>query len=361
LQAVIAEIERKMKRINIDALHPGDIVLTASKSAAGKGIRATTLAVVSHAMICVQHGSVIDSTGDGVQAHNLQRELFKPFERVYAFRLREPLDPERLEQVINFARSEVGTRYSMREAFRSVLPGKRPRERRQFCSRLVARAYAHVGVQLVADEDYCTPDQLRRSPLLLELKGITETVSVQELAAWQARPNPIAMMHTAQNAILDGIRKLDPMVENFADVDQIVRSHPQWDLQIAALFSNSGFLELWKIDFQINPWHYNVEKLEAVVTAANHDKIRTYCRAMIAETISGAQRYRTMLEHYRQSHRLAPRQTTFQLVELYDQLVRNDALLRATAREWLERHHSEDIADHLEQRPPSDRSKPSAR
>ncbi|WP_260923193.1 hypothetical protein [Novosphingobium sp. 9] len=91
LQAVIAQVEHNMKRINIDALQPGDIVLTASKSAAGKGIRATTLAVVSHAMICVQHGSVIDSTGDGVQARNLQRELFKPFERVYAFRLREQL------------------------------------------------------------------------------------------------------------------------------------------------------------------------------------------------------------------------------------------------------------------------------
>ena len=342
-----------MKRINIDALYPGDIVLTASKSAAGKGIRATTFAVVSHAMICVQHGSVIDSTGDGVQARNLQRELFKPFERIYAFRLREPLDPERLAQVINFARSEVGTRYSVREAIRSVLPGKRPRERQQFCSRLVARAYAYAGVQLVADEDYCTPDQLRRSPLLVEIKGITETVSAEELAAWQARPNTIAMTHAAHNAILDGVRELDPTVENFADVDRIVQNHPEWDLRIAALFCASGYLELWKADFKANPWHYNVEALEAVVTAANRNEIRAYCRAMIAETISGGQRYRTMLEHHRQSHRLVPRQTTFQLVELYDQLVRNDALLRATAREWLERHHPEDVDAYLEQRPPT--------
>lgn len=33
--------------------------------------------IVSHAMICVQHGSFIDSTADGVQARNLQRELFE--------------------------------------------------------------------------------------------------------------------------------------------------------------------------------------------------------------------------------------------------------------------------------------------
>jgi len=30
----------------------------------------------------------------------------------------------------------------------------KPRSRRQFCSRLVARAYARAGIRLVGDEDY---------------------------------------------------------------------------------------------------------------------------------------------------------------------------------------------------------------
>jgi hypothetical protein len=233
-----------------------------------------------------------------------------------------------------------------------VIAGHRPRDRQQFCSRLVARAYAHAGIQLVADEDYCTPDELRASPLLVELRDITETVSAEELTAWRARPDPVAMTHAAQNAILNGVRQLDPAVEHFGDLDQVVRDHPEWDLQIAALFHTSGYLDLWKIDFQVNPWHYNVEAMEAVADGANREAIRSFCQAMIGEAISGGQRYRTMLEHHRQSHRLVPRQTTFQLLELYEQLVRNDALVRATAREWLDRHFPDDVTLYLEQEPP---------
>ncbi|MCB4860959.1 hypothetical protein K7W03_15305 [Sphingobium sp. PNB] len=33
-------------------------------------------------MICVQHGSIVDSADDGVQAHNIQRELYGPDDHV---------------------------------------------------------------------------------------------------------------------------------------------------------------------------------------------------------------------------------------------------------------------------------------
>lgn len=340
--------QMEMKRIRVDALQPGDIVLTASKSATGKAIRTTTVAMVSHAMICVGYGSVIDSTGVGVQARNVQRELFKPLERVYAFRLKVPLGKERLNDVIDFARSQIGARYSAKEAVRSVLPGPRPRGRRQFCSRLVARSYAAAGVLLVADEDYCTPEQLGLSPLLRQLDDVTEIVSEEEIAAWRERPDPIAMTHAAQNEILDGVRKLAPNVEHFGDLDRIVREHPEWDLHIAGLFRTSGYLDLWRNDVAVNPWHYDVEALEAIVTEHNRADLRGFCRGIIAEAVSGGQRYRTMLEHHRQSHRLVPRQTTFQLVELYGQMVEKDAELRSTARTWLERHYPDDVAVYLE-------------
>ena len=65
-----------MKRIKIEKLQPGDIILTASNTKAGKVVRLATGGAVSHAMICVQHGSFIDSTSNGVQAWNMQREFF---------------------------------------------------------------------------------------------------------------------------------------------------------------------------------------------------------------------------------------------------------------------------------------------
>jgi cell wall-associated NlpC family hydrolase len=149
-----------VKRIKIDSLQPGDIILTARSAKSSKWIRYSTGGTVSHAMICVQHDSFIDSTSNGVQARNIQRELFDDDEEVSAFRLKDSLAVEIIAQVVDFARSEIGARYSMAEAARSVVGGPKPRNNRQFCSRLVARAYNSVGVQLVPDHDYCSPEEL---------------------------------------------------------------------------------------------------------------------------------------------------------------------------------------------------------
>jgi len=79
-----------MKRIKIDSVRPGDILFTARRGKTSKIIRFATDGVVSHAMICVQHGSFIDSTPDGVQARSLQRELFEDEEQAFHFRMVNP-------------------------------------------------------------------------------------------------------------------------------------------------------------------------------------------------------------------------------------------------------------------------------
>ncbi len=87
-----------MKRISINSVQPGDILFTARPGKISKSIRFSTGGIVSHAMICVQHGSFIDSTADGVQARNPQRELFEDDEQVFHFRLKEALPREVLSK-----------------------------------------------------------------------------------------------------------------------------------------------------------------------------------------------------------------------------------------------------------------------
>lgn len=337
-----------VRRIDIDRLLPGDIVLTASRTSTGKVVRLGTGGSVSHAMLCVQHGSVIDSTSDGVQASNLQRVFFEPGESVFAFRLRDALTPAQLRQVVDYARSQIGVRYSILEAARSAVGVRRPRHRRQFCSRLVAQAYAQAGVPLVADRDYCTPEDLRGCNLLIDLGDVTEQVDEAEVAAWRARPDPIARMKSVQNAILAEVRRLDPTVEHFGDVDRVVREHPEHDEALADAFISSGYLELWRHDLEVNPWHYDIEALEAVADHGNEQEIRSYCQSIIREHHSGGARYAAMLAHHRGSYRLAPRRTTSLLIALYERLVANDQALRDTAFAWLERHYPSDIATHME-------------
>lgn len=351
-QLAVPMPDEQTRRIKVELLMPGDIILTASRGKVSKAIRLATKGQVSHAMICVQHGSIIDSTDDGLQAHNIQRELYGPDDHVTVLRLQVPPSDLQLGTIIDFARAEIGTRYSKSEAARSVLTGPKPRTRQLFCSRLVARAFAGAGIHLVPDADYCTPEQIRRSPLLAELPDIIETVSPAELVAWAARPNPIADMQETQNRILATARRLDPSVENFSDLDQLVQDHPEWDEEIARVYRESGYLDLWRADFASNPWHYDLDHMEASAGPRPDQGLLEYCISTVRDFHTGGLRFAVNLVHYQRALEANRRKTTAQLVMLYQQLVVNDQTRRDVALAWLKRHHPEEAARHLQRIPP---------
>jgi Permuted papain-like amidase enzyme, YaeF/YiiX, C92 family len=337
-----------MKRIDIDRLQPGDIILTASSTKAGKAVRMASRGIVSHAMICVQHGSIIDSTADGVQAWNLQREFFSDDEEIFGFRLRHALPPVEIARVVDFARSEIGARYSKAEAARSVLGGPKPRNNRQFCSRLVARAYASVGIELVPDEDYCTPEDLRLSPMLVEIEHLVEAVTPEEIAAMANRPNPLQRMRESQNAVLNAARQLDPRVENFTDLDRLVREHPEWDSAIAQAYRDSGYLDLWRHEIEAHPYRYDIALMESIIDPAMMVDVRAYCVETIREAYSGGMRFAVNLTHYQSTQDQSERETLGLLIDLYETLVRNNERRVETARAWLLRHHPDDVLNHME-------------
>lgn len=326
----------------VERLEPGDIVLTATPGKVGKVVRWATTGEVSHAMICVQHGSTIDSTDGGVQASNIQRELYGVDDMVIVLRLRQPPDQLSLHAMIEFARSEIGTRYSKIEAARTVTGGPKARSRQMFCSRLVARAYAAAGIQLVPDPDYCSPDDLRVSSLLVEVPDMLEVVSERELEAWAARPDPIAAMQDAQNRILEVARALDPSIENFNDLDTFVHAQPRHDDAIAEAYRDTSYLDIWRNDFAVNPWHYDLAEMEAVTNDRTVDEMREYCIWTIREFHTGGLRFAVNLSHYERAMQASPRRTTAQLVQLYRQLVWNDHKRRTVALEWLRRRYPAD-------------------
>ncbi|WP_422059571.1 YiiX/YebB-like N1pC/P60 family cysteine hydrolase [Sphingopyxis sp.] len=339
---------KPLRRVKVEALQPGDIVLTATSGKISRLVRRASKGMVSHAMICVQHGSTIDSTDDGVQASNIQRELYDADDYVAVLRLRDPLSDIGLHRLIDFARSEVGTSYSKVEAARTVMGGPKPRTRKMFCSRLVARAYAAAGIPLVMDPDYCTPEELRTSSLLCEVADILQDVSEAELAAWDARPNPVAEMQRLHNEILDFARSIDPSIENFNDLDTFVQQHPEHDEKIARVYRESGYLALWKADFAINPWHYDIVEMDAITNDRTVAGLREYAIGTISEFHTGGLRFAVNLAHYEHSQLAGGRQTRFQLVQLYRRLVHNDRTRRDTALTWLRRRFPDDAKRYLE-------------
>src|SRR5665647_1594993 len=112
-----------MKRLNASVLQRGDVILTTSAELVSKAVRVGTKDDISHAMVYVQHSSVIDATNDGVHARNTQRLFFDDKCSLHVFRLKAGLSPEQAQAVCQFVRQRVGSEYSIKEAIRTVVGG----------------------------------------------------------------------------------------------------------------------------------------------------------------------------------------------------------------------------------------------
>jgi hypothetical protein len=117
-------------------------------------------------------------------------------------------------------RQHVGTEYSVGEAMRTFFGGGADFTRKQFCSRLVAQAYASVGVKLVADPNYCSPEDIKNSPLLIPVEPSWRAVSAEEVAAWKSNEDATQSMRDAINSVLQAARTRSASIQSLNDIDQ---------------------------------------------------------------------------------------------------------------------------------------------
>lgn len=240
-------------------------------------------------MIYVEMHSVIDATAEGVQARNTQRLFFDDECAVYALRLRRELSAEDAQAICNFARGHVGTQYSTQEALRAGMWGTpRTKTRKQFCSRLVAQAYASIGIRLAEDPDYCSPADLKNSSLLMEIAAATVSVTDGEVAAWERHPDKPQMMRDAINAVLDGARRKNKGIQSFDDLDAHLIHCPEDDAYMCDILERSSYLTLWQVEQAANPWQYNLALMEA---ASRSGDMTDYCRDVLANETGEPNRY----------------------------------------------------------------------
>ena len=276
-----------LKRLNEVVLIPGDIILATTTAAISKTIKIATQSDISHAMVYVENRSVIDATGEGVHARNTQRLFFEDVCSVHALRLRTGISPSQLSEVVSYMREQVGTQYSAKEAVLTVLGGARTWTKKQFCSRLVAQAFASAGIALVRDPNYCSPADIKDCPLLVSLESPTAMVSASEAAFWEDRADVPQLMRDATNAVIDGARQRDPAIQTFDDVHGHLIRHPEHDREFCHLLEGSGYLSLWMIETEKNPWQYDIGLLSTGPT----DSAEEYCWSVLKNEQSGPNRY----------------------------------------------------------------------
>ncbi|WP_426232372.1 hypothetical protein [Pararhizobium sp. DWP3-4] len=208
---------------------------------------------------------------------------------------------------------------------------------KQFCSRLVAQAYAANGFDLVKNTDFCTPKKLLKSAKLVEIADATVEVTEGEYQAWQAHPSGLNLMRQSTNHILNGARKIDKSIQHLSDVDKLVLDHSEHDETILQLYVESGFLHVWKSDHEINPWHYDAKLMEDF-GSLHPDGVRWYCENTLSEGSRTDNRYVTNANAYQYYQSMRPRKTIVMLIAFYQMLAEQHANRLDIPEEWLKRH-----------------------
>jgi hypothetical protein len=230
----------------------GDIIFTRDKGAATSwGIRAGSLARYSHAMLYVEDHSYIDSDPNGVHANNLQRLLRGAANDIAVKRLKEPLPPEAILAACNFARSQVGKRYSVLGAagtFQGIRRAKLTSVNRQFCSRLVAMAYASIGCALVKNPLFSSPRRVFVSPNLTLVEDAHRVASAAEVAfATNTEPNLLTRQEDATNKLFENVRReTGSDVDTFEELVNLVTESPETDAPVSAILRESEYFFLWR-------------------------------------------------------------------------------------------------------------------
>lgn len=326
----------KLRRLDASKLRPGDIILTSDHSGMSQAIQAATRSDISHAMIYVESQSIIDANREGVHARNTQRLHFPHDCALYVLRPRENLSPAQIEALCLFARGKVGSEYTTIEAVQSVSPVRLRAGRKQFCSRLVAQAYAFAGRPLGDEPDYLSPGDLLRNAGLEQLEDVTVEVEPEEAEAWSAHRDPTQLMRDTTNTVLTGVREFSPAIQTFDDLNDFLIAEPGHDAAVLSIYEASGYLDVWKVFARQNPWHYDLD-LMTQVARQQPAQMEAYCLDTL-RNLEGLDRYRHNLAGYTALQRAHGLRTFQRMRDLYAQLARLDALREEVARAWLEGH-----------------------
>jgi hypothetical protein len=237
----------------------------------------------------------------------------------------------------------TGTEYSKVEAAAVITGRLKKTTRRQFCSRLAAQAYAAAGIKLVADPDYCSPDDLRNSGMVVEVNDILLPATEDEKTFWESRLDIPRLMAECTNKFLHAARKKNKDIHAVNDIHGHLMQHSEHDRYFRKALEDSGYLTVWQKEYARSPWHYDAEFMKQVgaTTENSHEQMTWYCRTTVEGAAEG-RRYEINSAEYALLARMTGSETLRLFAELYETLDRLHKQRVSVARQWLEENSTHD-------------------
>jgi hypothetical protein len=310
-------------------LKKGDILLTRSNKKNSKLICKITKSDFSHAILYVGETSYIHSDVDGVHSGNVQRLLIDEIGFVKVVRVRVK-DNVVIKAAINYARLQIGTSYSKisaANAYTKVF--SKLDAKKQFCSRLVAKAYGSAGIELVSNSDACLPQEIAESKFVYEVKDCVFEAREEEIE-FALSYNPLEKQLEITNSILESARKLmGNKIESLADITSALINDPTFDNEITEIYERSGYMNMWRYEQERNPWRYDIDLFKSLPSSKEQIHQRAVKELKVATNLLGV--YKNNLEQYFYLKEQCKLKHAEQQFSLYKQLVNNALTHKFTA------------------------------
>ncbi|BBT14702.1 hypothetical protein WP8S17C03_07510 [Metapseudomonas otitidis] len=323
-----------MIKVDISKLNRGDIILSTSTSFQSKVIKFFTNSDISHAMVYVAHGSVMDSTGDGVQARNISKMFYDESCAIYVYRIKGGVTEEQVKSVLQYIRSETGAPYTVLGAVSSVVAPNLKGTGKQFCSRLVARAYQKAGINFAFNPDTCTPADIQRSPLLELVSDAVVSVTEEDIKLLETQGDTTVRYRAIESALLASLRDVRPSIRVLNDAYVVLQGEPSLDDVFSNIFKESGYLEYWKVERNRFPWRYGKQEMQDFYfLISNKEDLIEYCKeTLVSDEKGDFSHWDVLLQGFEQLARETELHTFSLVRDLYANLVSGHKLRVESAK-----------------------------
>lgn len=264
------------RKLNIENLWLGDVILIGRTDAMSKAICEKTGSRYSHAML-MWNGALIH-VSDLVITTNPSRLLLDNDESICVLRLRSRYWSRVVVfWVTEYARNLVGTLYD-KDYVNAMYRGDvlEYSTNRQTCSRFIAQCFAYVGINLVDDIIACTPENLRRSKFFKVVKKSTLPATDRDILY----ANTPDVTEIQNRAILSIIRRLyvkypKADIMSLSQLENFVEKNPQESDTVLGEMKKTEYFNLYDYEERFCSYLYDVKKFEEQWGVNNYSMARS--------------------------------------------------------------------------------------
>lgn len=208
-----------------------------------------------HVAVYIGNAMIVEADGLGSTINHVYSYAFKKKDDACIVRVKN-LNVVIADKIQRYLREDLGREYSTREAFKVnklKSTNERDTSKHTFCSRNVAKAFERCSFHLVANPDYCSPDDLMTSDLVEVVdEGLCEIEDeVRDIVALHIQQRESPDLRVMPQTLFEDVRSFfkskgltgsEYNIQNYSDMLLAISKVPEYDTELAELLKNHSCL-----------------------------------------------------------------------------------------------------------------------